>query len=215
MNAIVVHVADNEPLPVATQALADAIRKEWQGLSDKRQWQRAPLSVLARRAHGITAQQRRQMIATISQYLCHERICYREARHTPLGGKQHEAWHEPLLWFCQRYLINLQLNVEGSSSMMGAVAKQQDTQAIESFINRYDNCLLTVLYDMTATSGSLVLPLNFMETNMTLDTFYDAATLEERHQLATWGADASLEAQLATLKEQWRVLSDFVRLCLT
>ncbi|MBC6443903.1 MAG: hypothetical protein GDA50_00500 [Alphaproteobacteria bacterium GM202ARS2] len=213
---IVVHVGNHGPMPVATQALADALQQEEQKLATlppKDRLSKMPLFLLAHRAHNTSTQQRTDIITTISGHLSFERICYRDSLDTPLGQKQQKAWHKPFLWFGKQYTINLQLNINGSSSMMGVVASQRDVISMHTFIDRYDNYLLTALYDMTTSSGSLVLPLCLMETTMTLDSFYDAATLEECHQLETWGADAELEARLSALKQQWRILFDFVRLC--
>ena len=192
---------------VTTQALEDAIRHEWRDfgkLALPRLWQQAPLSVLAYRSHYETKKNRTQVIKKISESLCFELICYREARNTVLGDKQHRLWQPCLDWFQQHYAIHLQVNLHGDACLLQAVASTSAVATMTGYLNQfYDDFFLTALYDMTMMSKSLVLSLCCIEQSIDQDAFYRNISVEEQHQLDVWGRKKRLKNVTPSSNSNW------------
>ena len=68
------------------------------------------------------------------------------------------------------------------------------------------------LAEATGLSGSIVVGLALVDGKITADAAFDAAQLEETHQMERWGEDAEAAARRASLRIELRAVSHFARL---
>lgn len=89
----------------------------------------------------------------------------------------------------------------------------RDGGKLVKILAEYDDMTLSVLRDMSATSGSLTLSLAFVCGQMNSEKFVEAALLGERYQIGCWGSDAQGDARLHAMEEEWRAIARFFTLC--
>lgn len=127
-------------------------------------------------------------------------LCYRVSDPAALGAQQDEGWQPLLDWAAKQ--LDAPLTV--TRGIMAVDQPAQSLFALRRPLERLDILHITALRTLVGATGSLVLALAVYFGRISPDEAVDLATLEERFQLDTWGADEDLEASLAGKREDAR-----------
>lgn len=180
-------------LVVPTAPLAEAIAAEWRGVPDKGEINAAhlPLTRLAATGLDRVAARRTDVIADTAKYAGSDLLCYRATTPDSLVKLQHDTWQPLLDWAAERHGASLVV-AEGISFV------EQPPQAMARLadaVAAYADVALSALYNLTHTSGSLVIALAVAEGRLTAEAAFAAAQVDELYQIERWGDDPHAKKQ--------------------
>jgi chaperone required for assembly of F1-ATPase len=175
------------PLVVPTAALATAIAKEWHDIPDKAEINVSYLALTRLAATGLdrVTSQRNRVIDDTAKYGASDLLCYRATDPASLVQRQKELWQPLLDWAAERYGASLAV-ATGTTFVAqphGALA------ALRSAVAAHGDLALSALYNLTHTSGSLVIALAVSERRLSGVEAFTAAQLDELYQIERWGTD--------------------------
>ncbi|MFI5002403.1 MAG: ATP12 family chaperone protein [Reyranellales bacterium] len=174
-------------LVVPTRPLAEGIAAEWAGVPDKGEINAAHLPLTRLTATGLdrVVTRRAEVIADTAKYAGSDLLCYRATTPDSLVKLQHDAWQPLLDWAAERFGARL-LVVDGISFVdQPAEARERLREAVGT----YGDLALSALYNLTHTSGSLVIALAVAEGRLTAEAAFAAAQVDELYQIERWGDD--------------------------
>lgn len=174
-------------LVVPTERLAHAIAGEWHEVPESAEINAAhlPLTRLAATGLDRVAPRHAEIVGDTAKYAGSDLLCYRATTPDSLVKLQHEAWQPLLDWAEERYGARLRV-VEGISFVdqpEGAKARLRDAVAAHA------DLALAALYNLTHTSGSLVIALALSDGRLTAEEAAAAALVDELYQIGRWGDD--------------------------
>ena len=174
------------PLPLPTDALADAIADEWRAAGDTIDPRAMPLTGLANAAIDRVAPDRDGFARGIAAYAQTDLLCYRADAPEALVVRQAAAWDPPLRRAERRYGVTFTVT-------QGIVHVAQPAATIarmaEAVVSR-DAFRLAALQPLTTLSGSLVLALDVLDGSLDADAAWQAAEVDEAWQAERWGEDS-------------------------
>jgi chaperone required for assembly of F1-ATPase len=174
-------------LMVPTQGLAEAIAAEWRAVPENSEINTAhlPLTRLAATGLDRVAARHAEIVADTAKYAGSDLLCYRATAPDSLVKAQRETWQPLLDWAAERYGARLTV-VEGISFVEqpeGAKGRLRDAVAAHA------DLALAALYNLTHTSGSLVIALAVSDGRLTAQEAVAAAQVDELYQVGRWGDD--------------------------
>jgi chaperone required for assembly of F1-ATPase len=174
-------------LIVPTRPLAEAIAVEWDSVPDKAEINAAHLRLTRLAATGIdrVVPQRAQVIADTAKYAGSDLLCYRATTPDSLVRLQGEAWQPLLDWAAERY--GARLTVAGGLTFVAQPPMAVDL--LGDAVAAHGDLALSALYNLTHTSGSLVIALAVAEGRLTAEQAFAAAQVDELYQVERWGDD--------------------------
>ena len=178
-------------LVVPTEALAEAIAAEWRAVPEGAEINTAhlPLTRLAATGLDRVAPRHREIIADTAKYGGSDLLCYRASAPDSLVKAQTETWQPLLEWAAERYGARLRV-VEG----IGFVEQPEEAKArLGDAVAAHADLALAALYNLTHTSGSLVIALAVSEGRLTAEEAARAALVDELYQVGRWGDDPLAE----------------------
>jgi chaperone required for assembly of F1-ATPase len=182
-------------LLVPSEALAAAIRAEWDSQRDEIRPATMPLTRLAATAIDRTAPLRRQVIEEVSNYAGTDLVCYR-AHHPPaLAARQNAVWQPLIDWAMLRYDAALTV----TTGVIPTPQPPSVSKALGGAVASLDDFRLTALHCLTASCGSLVIALAVLEGRLAADKAFAASQLDETFQIEAWGEDAEAAARRTAL----------------
>ena len=172
---------------VPTRVLAEAIAAEWAGVPDKVEINAAHLPLTRLAATGIdrVGPQRGNVVADTAKYAGSDLLCYRAAAPDSLVKSQHDAWQPLLDWAAEHY--GARFTVVKSMTF-----RQQPGDAVfrlRDAVDTYDNLALSALFNLTHTSGSLIIGLAVAEGRLDAEGAFAASLVDELYQIERWGDD--------------------------
>lgn len=174
-------------LVVPTRPLAEAIAAEWDGVPDKGEINAAllPLTRLAATGLDRVATRRAEVISDTAKYAGSDLLCYRATTPDSLVKLQTEAWQPLLDWAADRY--GARFVVVGG---IGFVDQPEAAKsALQEAVAVHGDLALSALYNLTHTSGSVIIGLAVSEGRLTSETAFAAAQVDELYQIERWGDD--------------------------
>jgi len=180
-------------LVVPTAPLAEAIAAEWSGVSAEGEINAAhlPLTRLAATGLDRVATRRDEVIGDTSKYAGSDLLCYRATTPDSLVRLQHATWQPLLDWAAERYGARFVVT-EG----IGFVDQPEEAKArVEEAVSAHSDAALSALYNLTHTSGSVVIALAVAEGRLTAEDAFAAAQVEELYQIGRWGDDPHAKKQ--------------------
>lgn len=180
-------------LVVPTAPLAGAIADEWRGVPDGAEINAAhlPLTRLAATGLDRVVSRREEVIADTAKYAGSDLLCYRASTPASLVKSQHDAWQPLLDWAAERYGARFVVT-EG----IGFVEQPEEAKArLKEAVSAYTDVALSALYNLTHTSGSVVIALAVAEGRLTGEEAFAAAQVEELYQIERWGDDPHAKKQ--------------------
>jgi chaperone required for assembly of F1-ATPase len=201
-------------LVVPTRGLAEAVVGEWQAQSEKIDFAAMPLTRLAFTAIDGIASQVQVVIDDIVKYSETDLVCYRAAEPASLVAAQAAAW-DPVLEFAATQLDARFLRAEG---IMFVSQPEGARAAIEARVAEIGGRLnapfaLASLSAMTVLTGSVLIALALIGGELSLDSAWAAAHVDEDFQARQWGEDRQATARrnlrfadMAAAEKFWRLL---------
>ena len=173
------------------EPLADAIAGEWAGLPDKTEINTAhlPLTRLAATGLDRVAPRHLEIVSDTAKYGGSDLLCYRASAPDSLVKTQQETWQPLLDWAAERY--GARLNVVDGISF---VEQPEEAKArLRDAVAAHADLALAALYNLTHTSGSLVIALAVSDGRLTAEDAVAAALVDEHYQVGRWGDDPLAE----------------------
>ncbi len=172
---------------VPTRVLAEAIAAEWAGVPDKVEINAAHLPLTRLAATGIdrVGPQRGNVVADTAKYAGSDLLCYRAAAPDSLVKSQHDAWQPLLDWAAERYGARFTV-VNGMTFVDQPV---ESVTRIRNAVDSYGDLALSALFNLTHTSGSVIVGLAVGEGRLDAQGAFEASLVDELYQIERWGDD--------------------------
>jgi len=178
-------------LMVPTEALARAIADEWRAVPESAEINTAhlPLTRLAATGLDRVAPRHLEIIADTAKYGGSDLLCYRASAPDSLVKTQQDTWQPLLDWAEKRYCAKLKV-VDGISF----VEQPEEAKArLRDAVAAHADLALAALYNLTHTSGSLVIALAVSDGRLTAEEAANATLVDEHYQVGRWGDDPLAE----------------------
>lgn len=186
------------PLAVPAATLADAIAEEWRGQDEMIDTANMPLTRLAATAIDLLPTRRDDAIDQLSDFARTDLLCYRAGDPPSLIARQNELWDPPLAWLHQSHAIKLPV-------VAGIVPAEPDETAIAAvahLIGLHDPWRLTALHAATTLTGSIVLGLMLLASEIDAAGVAEAAIVDERFAVERWGTLPEIEERHARFRSE-------------
>jgi chaperone required for assembly of F1-ATPase len=180
-------------LVVPTASLAEAIAVEWDGLSENGEINAAhlPLTRLAATGLDRVVGRREDVIADTAKYAGSDLLCYRATTPESLVKRQHDTWQPLLDWVAERHGARFTV----ANGIIFVEQPQEAKVRVKEAVSTYSDAALSALYNLTHTSGSVVIALAVAEGRLTHEAAFAAAQVEELYQIERWGDDPHARKQ--------------------
>lgn len=188
--------------------IAEEAAREWRSAGETVDPRTMPLTGLANAAVDHAATNPAAFADSLVRYAASDLLCYRADSPAKLIALQAEAWDPLLHWARRRYDVDFQVT-QGISP----VDQPADTLVrLAAAVYALDPYRLAGLSPMVTVGGSLVAALAVLEGTVSVDTAWNAVSLDERWQLDQWGADEEAEKALAGREADFRAGVRFLSL---
>ncbi len=197
-------------LVVPTAPLAEAIAAEWAGVADKAEINAAhlPLTRLAATGLDRVVARRKDVVADTAKYAGSDLLCYRATTPDSLVKLQHDTWQPLLDWAVERYGTRFAV-AEGITF----VEQPEEAKVrVKEAVSAYADVALSALYNLTHTSGSVVIALAVAEGRLTAEGAFAAAQVEELYQIERWGDDPHAKKQREGVQKDIEACTKFLAL---
>jgi chaperone required for assembly of F1-ATPase len=199
-----------KPLLAPTPALAEGIAAEWRGQGERLQPATMPLTqllntALDRMAEGKT---REDAVAEICGYAATDLVCFRAPHPPALAARQRAAWQPLLDWLAARHGAALAV----TESLSAPAHAPECLARIAAAVAAQDATRLAALHHATGALGSAVIALALAEGRLDTEAAFEAAHLDELHQMRAWGEDAEAMDRLARIRAEVGAAAAFLRL---
>lgn len=184
-------------LVVPTQAMADAVAREWDAQTDKIDPGTMPVTRGANAAVDKVSIQRAEVIEMLAAYGDSDLLCYRAAGPVELIARQAERWDPLLAWAAKAHDAHL-------TSAEGVIHVPQDPVALRRLQLPLDDMTdfqIAAAHDLISLSGSLVIALAVIAGEMAAQDGWTLSRLDEEWQIEQWGEDDDATA-LEKIKNQ-------------
>lgn len=185
------------PVELPTMKLAKMIAKEWDAQEKEINPMDMPATRLVNTAiDGITSDPQ-AILEDIVKFAGSDLLCYRAD--TPLGlvENQNKHWDPIVDWASDTLGAKFEL-------ALGVLHTIQPKEALAIFgvhLKRHDHPIaLAALHTFTSLTGSAILALALAEEEITPETAWKAAHVDEDWQISLWGEDFDAEARR---KKRW------------
>ena len=199
-----------KPLLAPTPALAEGIAAEWRGQGERVRPAAMPLTQLLNTALDRMAEGkvREAAVAEVAGYAATDLVCFRAPHPPSLAERQRAAWQPLLDWLAERHGAALAV-----TESLAAPAHAPDVEArIAAAVEAHDALRLAALHHATGALGSVVIALALAAGRLDAVAAFEAAHLDELHQMAEWGEDAEAAARLARIRADVAAAAEFLRL---
>lgn len=182
-------------LTVPTRAMAEAIAKEWDAVTEKVDPNVMPFTRSANAAIDKVAMQFDEVAKLLAAYGGSDLLCYRAETPDALVQRQNDGWDPLLDWAHETYGARLKATV-------GIMPIEQDETALSVLTAPLFEATpfeLAALHDLIAMSGSFVLALCVTQRRLSPQQAWDLSRIDEDWQIEQWGADEDA-AQVVEIK---------------
>jgi chaperone required for assembly of F1-ATPase len=200
--------AGGGPLPLPTEALANALALEWRSQGDILVPHTMPLMQLASTTADWTIPKRPEAVAAVARYGGSDLLCYRATSPRELVERQQMAWDPLLDWLAERHGARLIV----TSGIVPVAQPPLALQALERAVEALDPFALTTLRVWTAGAGSLVLGLALIGGRLDSEAAWALADIDGAYQRGQWGEEEEAGRRLAELRADLRVATRFWQL---
>lgn len=193
------------PFVVPTGALAAAVAGEWDGQSEAIRPATMPLMQLSCTAIDRVGGERAHIVDTLARYGETDLTCYRAPDPDSLVVRQAAAWQPLVDWIADVHGVRLEI-----TAGLAAVAQPAESLVrLRAAIDAHGDFPLAALSSATAAAGSVVIGLALVQGRIAAAQAFEAAQVDETHQMETWGGDPELEARRAGLLAELEAVARF------
>lgn len=186
------------PLTVPSQAVARAAADEWAAQGEQVDPAAMPVTRFVSSVLDGVAARADEVAEAVVAYGATDLLCYRADGDADLAAEQRRLWDPPLDWLAATHSVEL-------VAVNGIRPVEQPAEALErlgALVHRRDPWRLAGLHTATTVTGSAVLALALDEGAFGLERVWQAAMLEEMHQIARWGDDEEARKRRAGLRRE-------------
>jgi chaperone required for assembly of F1-ATPase len=167
-------------LVLPNRAMADAVADEWRAQVDVINPALMPVTKLANTALDRATAERQHVVDEIVQYAGSDLVCYWADRPPELVALQKQYW-QPVLDRAEGFAVAVGIShVQQQDSVLNALRVRVEKQ------NEWQ---LTATYLLTTLMGSALIALQLVEGEISSDSAWKAANVEEDYQISQWGED--------------------------
>ncbi|MCL6698433.1 ATPase [Sphingomonas sp. NSE70-1] len=195
-------------LILPTEQLAQAVAEEWNGVGDKIDPRKMPLTGLANAAIDRIAPDKEQFASGIARYGEGDLTCYRAEGPDALVQWQQESWDVLLEWARRRYDVDFAI----CTGVMHVEQPADTVRKLSHEVMALDAFYLAGFSQMVTIGGSLVAALAVHEEMMPAEAVWEAVSLDDRWQLEQWGDDAEARAALDARRRDFLAAARFLEL---
>ncbi len=184
------------PLILPTQAMADAVAREWDAQEGKVDPNTMPVTRSANAAIDKVATQHAEVAALLAEYGATDLLCYRAETPRELVERQAQIWDPLLDWAADALDARL-------VPATGVMFVPQDAGALQRLANRVaalDAYQMAAFHDLVGMSGSLVLAFATALDRLPAQEAWAISRLDETWQEEQWGQDDDATAQAEVKK---------------
>ena len=165
-------------LVVPTEARAEAIAAEWDGVPEKTEINAAllPLTRLAATGLDRVPGQRAHVVDDTAKYAASDMLCYRATTPASLVQQQTETWQPLLDWAAERYGARLAV----ATGTTFVTQPHSALAALRTAVAAHGDLGLSALYNLTHIAGSVVIGLAISERHLPPDKAFLAAELDRK-----------------------------------
>lgn len=174
------------PYSMPQEALAIAIRDEWDAQGDKIIPATMPLTQLMATALDLITKDKEKTQKGLAAYIPTELLCYRSEKPEKLVEKQKTIWKLYLDWCEETYGVQYKFG----ASVVPIAQEDKTTEKMTTAINAYDVMHLSALSSAVDCTGSLVLGLALIEGFKPAADIFEACELDINDQAERWGKDS-------------------------
>ncbi|MFI0394680.1 ATP12 family chaperone protein [Paracoccus jiaweipingae] len=182
-----------QPLHLPTQALAQAVAREWDAQDGVIDPNTMPLTRAANSAIEKVAPQFAAVADMLAEYGGTDLLCYRAGAPAVLVDQQAAGWQPLLDW--ARDALGADLAV--TTGMMPVAQDPAALARLRAHVHALDVFGLTALHDLVTLPGSLVLGLAVIHGRLDADSAHELSRIDEAFQASQWGEDAEASAAAA------------------
>ncbi|MBD9372508.1 ATPase [Rhizobium sp. ARZ01] len=174
------------PLAVASPALAERLKAEWDAQAEEIDPAKMPVTRLVNTALDGVADNQQAVFDEIVRFAGTDMICYRADSPERLVERQREGWDPVLDWAAATLGARFIL-------AEGVMHQEQPPPAIAAFaaaLEKFDSPLaLACIHTVTTLTGSAILALAFAHGRLDAETVWKLAHIDEDWQIEHWGTD--------------------------
>lgn len=181
----VVKTPEKHDLNVPTRAAAELIAKEWAVVEGTLDPSKMPATQWANVAIDRVVEKHDEVVEMLAGYGDTDLLCYRSTHPDELIIKQAAVWDFPLEWAKATFDAPLKIT-------QGVIPVDQPNQSILNLraeVAKMEPFTLSAFHDLVHISGSLVLSLAVFHGQMSSESAWDAAQVDEIWQKEIWGGD--------------------------
>lgn len=195
-------------LILPTEALADAVAAEWNGVGEKIDPREMPLTGFANAAIDRIGPAKEDFASGIARYGESDLTCYRAEGPDALVRVQREEWDALLEWARRRYDVDFAL----CAGVMHVEQPADTVRKLNHEVMTLDAFQLAGLSPMVTIGGSLIAALAVYEEMIPAEAAWEAVSLDDRWQLEQWGDDAEARAALDARRRDFLAAARFLEL---
>ena len=187
------------PLIAPSERLGQAIADEWNAQGETVNPRSMPLTGLANAAIDRVEPDPEAFARSLAIFGESDLLCYRADQPRGLVARQSEQWDPLLAWARRRYDVDFEV----VTGIMHRPQPERTVSQLERAAAARGAFELAALSPLVTVSGSLIIALALAEEEISLETGWFAATLDEQWQLEQWGADAEAEKALDARRQDF------------
>lgn len=192
----------NNVLLSPSESLAKAICAEWNAQDETVIPDSMPITQYCYTSLDYVPKHRQEIINTILNFLDTDLVCYRTADPADLVEQQSAAWDKFIDWFDQAFSHKLE-----TTTGLAAISHPEAVHdKVKAFVNKLEDEKLTILQALTASCGSIVMSICFIEGLASIEDVFTGAFVDELYQGSIYdeeryGIDPHQEKQRKKLRE--------------
>jgi len=186
-----------KPLAIPSRALADRVSIEWVSQREEIDPLSMPFTGLCNAAIDRIRPNRNIVIGELSAYISSDPVRYRATAPDDLVAKQSKIW-EPLL---RDFEARFGQTLTTTTGLNAIEDPPEPVLCIRNYADAKDDFSLTAFANLTQHLGSVLIALGLTERVLDPDAAFEAAFLEELHQVDRWGVDDEAEERRQRIRE--------------
>lgn len=188
--------------------LAAAVADEWEAQGESVEPRSMPLTGLANAAIDRVTSDPEAFARGLATYGESDLLHYRADQPRGLVVRQSELWDPILAWARRRFDVDFEI----VSGIMHRPQPPSTVAQLARAVAARPAFELAALSPLVTVSGSLIIALALLESAISFDEAWAAASLDEAWQLEQWGADSEAEAALENRRRDFEAAYRFLQL---
>ena len=209
LDARAVKTPGKSPLVVPTEALAQAIAREWDAQHGAVRPQTMPFTRAANSAIEKVAPQFDEVVDLLAAYGDSDLLCYRATGPQELIARQSAVWDPVLAWA----KADLGATLTVTSGVIHVPQSPGANQTLHALTAAMSPFQIAAFHDLVSLSGSLILAFAVIRGRLTAEEAWAASRIDETYQAELWGSDDDAAALAAAKRLDFHQAATFWTLC--